>query len=177
MRIKEIVTRAPRPEKLKNVPELELRGYAIKGFVTLNCALQQLQLVEGSILNRLKVLPMGLMRWRSALKFLDQLNFELLYTIPEEKVGGLESEIKRTRCEYRQGVAASWAQETDIIVPTREAMALCYHSHDGKCKVCMQTSCAGCSLCKALDRVMTVDRGGRMWSQIDITSKSEGMEA
>lgn len=175
MAIKESVTRMPRPEKLADVPEIELRGYAIKGLVTLNCALQQLQKVEGSILNRLRVLPRGLMRWRSAMRFLEDLNFELLYTIPEEKVAGLESEIKRSRCEYRQGPAATYAQETDIIIPTREAMVLCWHSHDGKCKMCMKTSCAECELCRTLDRVLTIDRGGRMWSQIDLTSKTEGL--
>lgn len=124
-------------------------------------------------LYHMRTLPTGWRDFKACRALLQKLLDDLLYTIPDNKFNSLVNKINRTRCEYRQGPAATVKQETDIVLDTGDAIALCYYAHDGRCKVCVKDSCKGCPLAYALDACLTLDRGDQMWSQIDITKRYE----
>lgn len=170
--IKRYYERDPKPERLAGVKEQYLNMHTTKAMITMNCIVNQLDLIEQAMEKRIRSIPRGWANWRMARKNLQTLLDDLLYTIPQSKFDPLITEINRTRCEYRQGPAATVQKETDMVIQTDHAIALCYYSHEYNCKqVCTKDSCDACKLGQALDFCLTLDRNGKPWNRIDITQR------
>lgn len=89
------------------------------------------------------------------------------FIIPPEKRGGVD--LTSRNMKYKLSLGPRAAREKDAMIMSMDTLdALVLSAHEGKCKICMKPTCAGCPLCKALDNVIAHDRDGRSWGAINI---------
>ena len=116
---------------------------------------------------RLQAIPGG---WRDAKMLrsvMHKLAKNIRQTIPPEKRGGVD--LTSRNMKYKLSLGPRAAREKDAMIMSMDTLdALVLSAHEGKCKICMKPTCAGCSLCKALDNVIAHDRDGRSWGAINI---------
>ena len=116
---------------------------------------------------RLRAIPGGYRDARMLLSVMDKLAKNIRQTIPPEKRRG--ADLTSRNMKYKLSLGPRAAKEKDAMIMSLDTLdALVLSAHEGKCKICMRDTCAGCALCKALDNVIASDRDGRTWGAINI---------
>lgn len=172
MRMRE--TMAERPESMKDVPEMRLRGDDVSRIMEFYACWDSLEKLASNedFCRRVKLIPGGLRDLKMLRSKIAKLADGLAWTIPQEKITGFMRTLKRMRYSVVQGPLASKPKGNDEeLVTTQELDELAASAWEFRCKLCADGDCNRCELGRVLDNIVARDRDGRSWSMMDIIRK------
>lgn len=145
----------------------------------INCAfgliasLQEIKKAERAMPRRFRAIRNGWRNVRMIETVLSNMIDDLLQTYPLEKLVSMQRMMPHMTFNLHCGVSASKLNEHQCIVTEKDLDTLAIFAHD-QCKLCIDQQCSRCPLGKAFDSILTEDRDGRSWANIDIERRCEG---
>ena len=117
---------------------------------------------------RFRKIPNGWRDLRMAASVLFRLTDAVRWTVPTEKRDGLDRIVSRSKYRIMLGPLAHAPDENyEEVITTRELDELVSSAWEWRCRMCDER-CDRCALGKVLDSVVSVDRAGGTWANIDI---------
>lgn len=129
--------------------------------------LQELEKASKEMEKRFRLIPNGWRDLKCIISMYDRLMSNIVATVPPEKLVSMTRMLPRMRFKVFCGAQASTAGSDECIITLREADVLCKYAHE-QCKLCFKENCSQCDLGRTLDSVMTYDRDGRSWANVDL---------
>lgn len=118
---------------------------------------------------RFRAIPNGWRDLRLAQTIVDRLANDLVMTVPPEKLNGLKRMSRFMKFRVSYGPEASQMGRDECVINEQELNALVASAHD-RCALCYGVACEQCELGRALDSILTYDRDGRSWANVDLKS-------
>lgn len=144
----------------------------------INCAfgllagLQEIKVAQEKMERRFRAIPYGWRNIRMIEAVLGNVIDDLLLTYPIEKLCSMQRMMPHMKFQLHCGVSASKLRDNECIIDEDVLNTLSVSAHE-QCKLCFDQNCNRCKLGKALDSILTNDREGRSWANIDIESEAQ----
>lgn len=150
-----------------NIPVIRSNKEEINCAFGLLASLQEMKKAEKTMERRFRAIPYGWRNIRMVESVLGKLIDDLLQTYPIEKLCSMQRMMPHMTFRLHCGVSASKMNEDECIVAEKDLDTLSVFAHE-QCKLCIEQNCDRCKLGKVLDSIITDDRDGRSWANIDI---------
>ena len=132
-------------------------------------AWKQLEFLENMQEKRVKSIPGGWRDLKLCRTLLKKLADNMVRTLQPEKREMLNLTTGRMYFKVWCGQEAVRTAPDEVILLAKELTTLVEYAHENTCRMCMETNCRACKLGKTLDGVLSMDRGDRSWSAIDLS--------
>lgn len=153
-----------------NIPIIRVNKDEINCAFGLLAGLQEMKKAEKLMERRFRAIPNGWRNIRMVETVLDTLLTDLLKTYPLEKLISMQRMMPHMTFHLQCGVVASKMNDNECVVREKDLDTLCVFAHE-QCKLCIDQNCNRCKLGKVLDGMLTEDRDGRSWANIDIEGR------
>lgn len=157
-----------------DLPIIRGNGYDLERIRGCYAAWKELEFLELHQEKRIKAIPGGWRDLKLCRTLLKKLADNMQRTLPPEKRESLNRTKGRMYFKTWCGPEAIRTAPDEVILLSKELSTLIVSAHEGKCTTCFETNCRACPLGKTLDSVLSMDRGNRCWSSIDINEAMEG---
>lgn len=151
------------------LPVIRGNGYDLEQIRGCYAAWKQLELLEKAQERRIRAIPGGWRDLKLCRTLLKKLADNMVRTLQQEKRDVLARTTGRMYFKVWCGPEAISVTPDEVILLQKELTTLVESAHEGMCKMCLQTNCRACKLGKTLDSVLSMDRGDRQWSMIDLS--------
>lgn len=151
----------------KPLPTFRVSAEQYKTIFGLCAALRQFGKAESDLFKRIEVIPNGKRDLHLILSVGRKLVQNITDTIPEDKRESVKRQSKHTTFDILIRPRMNLLEKYEIVVDTKEMNTALYYAHE-QCKFCIEGKCDRCKLGKTLDRLMTYDREGKSWADIDL---------
>lgn len=174
--MKSAVNEKNTPSPTGDLPIIRGNGYDLERIRGVYAAWKELELLEKAQERRIKTIPGGWRDLKLCRTLLKKLADNMVRTLQPEKRGTVQRMGTRMFFRVWTGPEAIKTTPDEVVLLNKELDAIIEAAHDNACKMCMQTNCRSCKLGKALDNVLSMDRGDRCWSHIDLSEAKEDDE-
>lgn len=158
---------------MSNLPIIRGNGYDLERIRGVYAAWKELEILENAQEKRIRSIPGGWRDLKLCRTLLKKLADNMVLTLQPEKRGAVQRMGKKMFFRVWCGTEAIKTTPDEVVVLNSELDAIINAAHENACRMCMQTNCRACKLGKALDSVLSMDRGSRSWSAIDLSEAKE----
>ena len=159
-----------RPEggekKEKPIPVIRSNRQDVNRMMGIFAAINEFELCQKEMEARIRAIPNG---WRDMrlvdVKLTDIIN-GLVQTFPYEKMVSLRRMMPGMAYKAYYARPAAVDKDETLILQS-QLDTLCGYAHE-QCKLCVDMHCGVCPLGKVFDAIMSDDRDGRSWAEIDV---------
>lgn len=155
------------------LPVIRGNGYDLERIRGCYAAWCELGFLEREQERRVKAIPGGWRDLKLCRTLLKKLADNMVRTLQPEKRESLDRTKGRMHFRTWCGTEAVNPAPNEVILLSKDMTVLLVSAHEGKCTTCFDTNCRACPLGKTLDSVLSMDRGDRLWSSIDIKEAME----
>ena len=156
----------------KPIPVIRSNRHDINRMMGIFAAINDFELCEKEMENRIRAIPNGWRDMRLIDRKLTDIINGLVQTFPQEKMISLRRMIPGMA--YKAYYAKPAAVDKDeTIMEQSQVDVLCDYAHE-QCKMCIDMKCSACPLGKVFDSILSDDRDGRSWAEMDIMRTENG---
>ena len=137
--------------------------------------LQELESASKEMEQRFRLIPNGWRDLKMCIAVLDKLMNNIVMTVPAEKLVSMNRMLPKMRFKLSCGAQACETGKEECIISMEEANALSHYAHE-HCKMCFEDNCDRCPLGKTFDHVLSYDRDGGSWANVDFNWLREQYE-
>lgn len=155
-----------------NLPVIRANRHDIDCIFGLFAGIQEWENAGQTMERRVRVIPNGWRDYKLLLHLMDRLTVSLVSTLPTEKLVSVKRMLPRMQYKVICGSQACETRKDECIVAMDDLDTLADAAHE-QCKLCVEQNCNRCHLGKTLDRLLTYDRDGRSWANVDFARLRE----
>lgn len=155
----------------KPIPVIRSNRHDINRMMGIFAAVNEFELCQKEMETRIRAIPNGWRDMRLIDRKLTDIISGLVQTFPTEKMLSLK------RMAHGMAYKAYYARpaavdKSETLIEQERLDVLCEYAHE-QCKLCVTAKCGACPLGKVFDSILSDDRDGRSWAEIDIMRQDE----
>lgn len=148
------------------LPTFRVNAEQYRNIYGLYAGLRQFEKAEEMLGRQVGAIPNGKRDLHMLLAVGRKLADHIVATVPEEKRDAVKRQIPHTHFDILITPRMSMVEKYQVVVDAKEMNTALYFAHE-QCKFCVDGNCRSCKLGKTLDRMMTYDREGKSWANVD----------